>query len=42
MALLGFAQKIFGTQNERELKSIYPIVTKIAEFEPALQKLSDS
>ena len=23
------AKKIFGTQNERELKSIYPIVTKI-------------
>jgi preprotein translocase subunit SecA len=34
-------QKIFGTQNERELKSIAPIVEKINAFEPAMQKLSD-
>ncbi len=34
-------QKIFGTQNERELKSIYPIVAKINGYEPELSKLSD-
>ena len=32
---------VFGSKNERELKKIGKVVAKIAEFEPALQKLSD-
>ncbi len=40
--MLKIAQKIFGTQNDRELKSIYPIVEKIAAFEPTIQALSDA
>ncbi len=35
------AKKIFGTVNERVLKSLYPIVKKVNEFEPAISKLSD-
>ncbi|MGZ3713593.1 MAG: preprotein translocase subunit SecA, partial [Bdellovibrionota bacterium] len=35
------AKKIFGTQNERELKSIHPIVEKINSLEPEMKKLSD-
>jgi preprotein translocase subunit SecA len=33
--------KIFGTQNERELKKIHPIVSRINELEPAIKELSD-
>ncbi|MGE4056714.1 MAG: preprotein translocase subunit SecA, partial [Vicinamibacterales bacterium] len=33
--------KVFGTQNERELKRIAPIVSDVADLEPALQALSD-
>ena len=32
---------VFGTQNERELKKLQPLVTAINAFEPSLQKLSD-
>jgi len=32
---------IFGSQNERELKRIAPIVEQINQFEPSLQKLTD-
>jgi preprotein translocase subunit SecA len=35
------AKKIFGTQNERELRSIYPLVQKINAYEATIQKLSD-
>jgi preprotein translocase subunit SecA len=35
------AKKVFGTQNERELKSIYPIVAQINSWEPKIQPLSD-
>jgi preprotein translocase subunit SecA len=35
------AKKVFGTQNERELKSIYPIVTQINGWEPKIKVLSD-
>ena len=41
MALQNLARKIFGTQNERELKSITPIVEKINLLEPAIKALSD-
>ncbi len=33
--------KIFGTQNERELKKIYPVVARINELEPEIKLLSD-
>jgi preprotein translocase subunit SecA len=35
------AKKIFGTGNERELKSIRPLVDKINALEPEMQKLTD-
>ena len=34
--------KIFGTQNERELKRLYPIVDQINSLESAMEKLSDA
>jgi preprotein translocase subunit SecA len=36
------AKKIFGTQNERELKSIRPIVDKINKLEPSIKTLNDA
>ncbi|MBN19942.1 MAG: preprotein translocase subunit SecA [Bdellovibrionaceae bacterium] len=36
------AKKVFGTQNDRYLKSIRPLVHQINEFEPSLQKLTDA
>jgi preprotein translocase subunit SecA len=36
------AKKLFGTQNDRELKSIYPLVEKIRLFENSLKSLSNS
>ncbi|MGZ6359819.1 MAG: hypothetical protein ACXWP1_11735, partial [Bdellovibrionota bacterium] len=35
------AKKIFGTGNERELKTIRPLVEKINAYEPEFEKLSD-
>jgi preprotein translocase subunit SecA len=35
------AKKVFGTQNERELKSIYPIVGQINGWESKIKVLSD-
>ena len=37
-ALMG---AIFGSQNERDIKKIKPIVDKINSFEPTIEKLSD-
>ena len=37
-----FLTKIFGSNNQRFLKSIYPLVDKVNSLEPTLQKLSDS
>jgi preprotein translocase subunit SecA len=37
----GIAKAIFGSSNDRYVKSLGPIVKKIASFEPALQALSD-
>ncbi len=34
-------KKIFGTQNTRTLKLLWPIVAQVNAFEPAIQKLSD-
>ena len=41
MPILNFAQKIFGTQNERELKSIGPLVVRINELEKSISTLTD-
>jgi len=38
---MGFAQKIFGTHSEHEVKRILPIVDKIEALRPEMQKLSD-
>ncbi|MCP3736533.1 preprotein translocase subunit SecA [Sphingomonas sp. RP10(2022)] len=37
----GFAKSLFGSSNDRYVKSLNPIVQKIAAFEPTLQALSD-
>ena len=34
-------KKIFGSQNERNLKRIVPLVDEVNAFEPAIEKLSD-
>ncbi|HCC58615.1 MAG TPA: preprotein translocase subunit SecA, partial [Solibacterales bacterium] len=33
--------KIFGTQNEREIKAMQPMAAAISELEPQMQQLSD-
>ena len=40
--MLGVIKKIFGTQNERELKRISPMVERINALEPAISALSDA
>ena len=39
--ITSLAKKIFGTQNERELKSIRPLVDQINALEPTISALSD-
>jgi preprotein translocase subunit SecA len=34
-------EKIFGTQNERDLKKLRPFIAAVSEFEPPIQKLTD-
>ena len=34
--------KVFGTSNDRELKRIVPLVTRMNEIEPAATALSDA
>src|SRR5437763_1521470 len=42
MPILGtLLAKVVGTQNERELKKLRPLVEQVAVFEPALKELSD-
>ncbi len=41
LPISSIAKKVFGTQNDRELKSIAPIVAKINSFEPSIKPLSD-
>ncbi len=38
---MGFAEKIFGTHSQRELKRIYPLVDQIEALQQDMQKLSD-
>ena len=40
--LTSFAKKIFGTQNERELKSVYPLVDRINQLEAQTKALTDA
>jgi preprotein translocase subunit SecA len=37
-----FAKKVFGTQNDRFLKSISPLIARTNELEQAISKLSDA
>jgi len=39
--MLGIAKKIFGTENDRKLKKLRPIVDKINALEPQFEKLTD-
>ena len=39
--MLGIAKKIFGSENDRKLKKMRPMVDKINALEPAFEKLSD-
>ena len=41
MALLGFAQKIFGSSNDRRLKPLWRRVEAINALEDEISKLSD-
>ena len=40
--MLGFLKKIFGDDNENELRRMQEYVERINEFEPEMQKLSDA
>ncbi len=42
MAFSSFAKKIFGSQNERELKRLRPYVDEVNGLEPSIEKLSDA
>ena len=37
-----FLKKIFGTQNTRMLKTLWPIVAQVNALEPDIQKLTDA
>ena len=39
---MGLLQKIFGSKNQRELKKLQPIVARIQDLEPTMQKKSDA
>jgi preprotein translocase subunit SecA len=39
--IAGVLKKIFGSQNDRDLKKLSPIVDEVNGFEPAIRKLSD-
>ena len=39
--MLGIAKKIFGTENDRKLKKLRPIVARINAMEPDFERLSD-
>src|SRR3990172_4586096 len=40
--LQGILRKLFGSQGERELKRMLPIVERVNAFEPEFAKLSDA
>jgi len=39
--MLGIAKKIFGTENDRTLKKLRPIVEKINALEPKFEAMTD-
>jgi len=39
--MLGIAKKIFGTENDRKLKKLRPLVEKINSLEPQFESLTD-
>ncbi len=39
--MLGIAKKIFGTENDRKLKKLRPLVEKINGLEPEFEKMTD-
>ncbi|MBQ9605051.1 MAG: preprotein translocase SecA, partial [Firmicutes bacterium] len=39
--MMGFLEKIFGSYSDKEIKRIRPIVARINELEPEMEKLSD-
>ncbi len=39
--MLGIAKKIFGTENDRKLKKLQPLVNKINGLEPTFQAMTD-
>ena len=39
---MGIISKIFGTYSEREVKRVMPLVNKINEIEPEIEKLTDA
>jgi len=42
MLIQSLARKVFGTQNDRELRSIQPLVARINALEPSIKALSDA
>jgi preprotein translocase subunit SecA len=41
LGLGSIARKVFGTPNDRKVKSVRPLVAKINALEPEFQKLDD-
>ncbi len=39
---MGFLEKIFGSKNERELRKLGPIVSRIGDLEKGLEAKSDA
>ena len=39
---MGLWEKLFGTKHDREIKKLGPLVSRIGEFAPTLQKLDDA
>ena len=39
--MLSIARKLFGTENDRKLRRMRPVVEKINALEPAFEKLTD-
>ena len=39
--MLGIAKKIFGTENDRKLKKLRPLVESINALEPQFEKMTD-
>jgi len=42
LGITNFARKIFGTQNDREIKSLRPLVVRVNELETSFKNLTDS